>query len=281
MGSNERVTKRGRGVKFLSLTLLLCLGSCSSSANQPTPEAAQRFLKLRGYEFNEEGFFKAALDGDVLAVNGFLSAGINIDAKDQNGDTVLTAAAARGDEKIVNALIRGGANINAKGRNTWTALLLALEEERGPVAGILLAQPNIDLTAETPEGMTALMVAVWHHQERAVRTLLKRGVNVNHQDKDGDTAVHGAALYADLKVLGMLLDAQANPNVKNKLGGTALMWAAAYGHDEVVRVLLNRGADPKIKNVDGLTAAGWAAKNGRDSLETMLRAAEKADGRKQ
>ena len=45
--------------------------------------------------------------------------------------------------------------------------------------------------------MNALMVAVWHQQERAVKSLLTRGVDVNHQDKDGDAAVHGASLYGN------------------------------------------------------------------------------------
>ena len=239
------------------------------------PDAAKRFLKLRGYDFNEESFFKAAADSDVMAVDGFISAGININAKDRNDDTVLIAAAVRGDVKVVDVLLRRGADVNVKGRNTWTALLLALHEERDAVADKLLAQPKLDVTAETPERKTALFIAVWNQHEGAVRTLLQRGVNVNHQDQDGDAPVHGAALYGNERIMTMLLDAQANPNVKNKVGGTPLMWAASYGHDQLVQMLLSRGADAKIKDVDGVTAAGWAAKNGHGAVELVLRNAEK------
>jgi ankyrin repeat protein len=262
---------------WLCIALAACLGAiaCDDSGVPPTPEAAKRFLKLRGYDFNEESFFKAAADSDVMAVNGFISAGINVNAKNKDDDTALTAMAAQGNAKVVDALLRGGADVNAKGRNGWTALLLALQEGHPDVVDILLAQPTLDFKAETPDKMTALMVAVWHEQESVVRTLLKRDADINHQDNDGDTAVHGAALYRNGKILGLLLDAGANPNVKNKLGGTALMWAAAYGHDDIVRTLLYRGADPKLRDIDGLTAAGWAAKNGRTNILMMLRAAEK------
>src|SRR5438105_15958960 len=82
-------------------------------------------------------FFKAAAAGDVMAVNGFLSAGINPNAKDENGDTALTACAARGDLQMVNALLSGGADLNATGRNNWTAFLLALEREHDDVATAL------------------------------------------------------------------------------------------------------------------------------------------------
>src|SRR5438093_7543956 len=92
----ERVWVSGKYAKYFGLVVVLSLAGCeSASTNQPTPEAAKRFLKLRGYEFDEKSFFKAAEDGDLMAVNGFISAGINVNARDDSGDTVLTAAAAR------------------------------------------------------------------------------------------------------------------------------------------------------------------------------------------
>ena len=285
--ARRRIRPTGPPSKRVHL-LLLCIGlaacltlaACSQAEVPPTPDAAKRFLKLRGYDFNEENFFKAAEDGDMMAINGFISAGINVNAKNKDDDTALTAAAAKGNTKVIGALLRGGADVNAPGRNGWTALLLALQEEHPDVVDLLLGQAKLDLMAETPDKMTALMVAVWHQQDTAVRALLKRGSDVNHQDSDGDTSVHGAALYRNAKILGLLLDAGANPNLKNKVGGTALMWAAAYGHDDIVRDLLNRGADPKIRDIDGVTAAGWAAKNGRTNILMMLWQAEKEQSAK-
>jgi len=274
---DEKAQKIARSLICLCIALAACLGTiaCDETGVPPTPDAAKRFLKLRGYDFTEESFFKAAADGDVMAVNGFISAGINVNARNGDGDTPLTAMASLGNVKVVDALLRGGADVNAKGRNGWTALLFSLQDQHPDVFDLLLSQPNLDLKAETPDKMTALMVAVWHQQDAAVRALLKRDPDLNHQDNDGDTAVHGAALYRNAKILGLLLDAGANPNVKNKVGGTALMWAAAYGHDDIVRDLLDRGADPTIRDTDGVTAAGWAAKNGRTNILMMLRQAEK------
>lgn len=270
---------------LLAVCLLVCLSACAEpppGSDQPTPEAAKRFLQLRGYDFNQESFFSAANAGDELAVNGFLAAGINPNARDRNGETVLTATAARGDVKIVSALLRGGADVNARGRNEVAAILRAIESERHDVEEVLLAQPKIDLGAETPNGMTALMLAVWRQREPSVRQLLARGSDKDHQDQDGDTCLHGAAWLGNTKILGMLLDAGANPNIKNKLGGTALMWAASYGRDEAARMLLDRGADPGLKDVDGATAADWAAKNGQGNLVMLLREAarQQAEGRK-
>src|ERR1700682_5699622 len=104
--------------------LLLCLCACAEpGSDQPTPEAAKRFLKLRGYTFDGHSFISAANAGDELAVNGFFAAGIDPDGRDDNGDTALALVSARGDLRIVKALLRGGADVNAKGRNEWTAFL--------------------------------------------------------------------------------------------------------------------------------------------------------------
>ena len=110
---------------LLSIGLAACLNvsACTgASSDQPTPDAAKRFLKLRGYDFDVPSFFKAAANGDVMAVNGFMSAGINVNAKNSDDDTALTASAARGNAKVVEALLRGGADVNLKGRSGWTAL---------------------------------------------------------------------------------------------------------------------------------------------------------------
>src|SRR5215813_8996015 len=273
----NRTMRRRRFKARVSLLVSLCFfAACANEGpSEPTPEAAKRFLQLRGYEFDQASFFRAAASSDAIAVNGFLSAGMNVDTKDQNDDTALTAAADRGDLTIVNVLLKRGADVNEKGRNKWTALLLALQQNRNEVTDALLSRSDIDVKAETPDGMTALMLATWHQRPDAVRRLLQLGSDPDHQDKDGDVALHGAAWLGNTSIVGLLLDAKANPNVKNKLGGTPLMWAASYGKDPVVRILLERGADARIKDVDGVTAAGWAAKNGHGNLVMILGDAEK------
>src|SRR4030088_805753 len=107
--------------RLLVVGLLSCLCACAErGSEQPTPEAAKRFLQLRGYNCDGESFISAVKSGDELAVNGFISAGIDLNVKDENGDNALTAAEMRGDVKIIDALLHGGADANARGRNNWT-----------------------------------------------------------------------------------------------------------------------------------------------------------------
>ena len=266
----------GRGeIVVIGLLLSLCLGGCAvSSSDQPTPEQAKRFLKLRGYDFNEKSFLLAAASSDVTAVSGFLDAGISPDARDASDETALIAAASRGDMEIVKSLLRGGADVNANVRGGYTALLLALMNKRDDVADLLVAQPNLDVNARGTDGVTILMTYIWRRREDVVERLLQRGADVNLQEHDGDTALHAACNTGDLNVLRSLLAKGANPNLKNKLGGTPLMWAAVYGYQDAVQLLLDKGADPRLKDVDGVTAAQWADKNKRTEVAKVLREAE-------
>src|ERR1041384_7775707 len=134
----EACVPKARNRKMTSLKLIqvallaaiLCsLTACSDALpDEPTPEAARQFLQLRGYQFDEKSFFKAAENRDVMAINGFIAASMKPGVKDENGDTALTLAADRGDAAVADTLLKRGADVNAKGRSGWKAPLLALHD---------------------------------------------------------------------------------------------------------------------------------------------------------
>src|ERR1043166_2651706 len=102
---------KAKSLVVIAIATLCALTACAAKEDyEPTPEAAKRFLKLRGYEFDEPSFFRAAAAGDAMAVNGFVVAGMNVNAHDSNNDTALTAAADRGDLQMVDVLLKNGAD---------------------------------------------------------------------------------------------------------------------------------------------------------------------------
>ena len=96
--------------KIISLLItfsgLLLFSSCVvQGLREAPPQSAQRVLKLRGYNFDEKSFFAAGQARDLLAVNAFIDGGINPNAQDADGRTVLISAAAHGDLDVVNVLL--------------------------------------------------------------------------------------------------------------------------------------------------------------------------------
>jgi uncharacterized protein len=256
--------------KFLSL-LAICLvvvsGCVERGPAQATPEAAKKFLKLKGYDFDEASFFRAISEKDLLIVNGFLSAGMDPNLKNsKTGRTPLITAAAIGALPIVNALIESKADVNRKDDGGKTALFHSIEARYDEVSDVIVANPQLDLNARGKNGVTALISYVWRDRIDVVKNLLDRGADPNLQDNDGDTALHGAAQTGNVEIIEALIGKSANPNIKNSIGGTPLMWAAAYGNPEAIETLLSRNADPALKDEDGLTAVDWAKKNKRTNV---------------
>jgi len=257
---------------FVLIAASLALAGCAQSDSaKPRPEAAQQLLKLRGYEFDEKGFFAAGQARDVTAINMFFDAGINPNAQNNDGRTVLISAAARGDLEVVNVLLSRGADPNVKDKRGYTALSHALEAMYEEVVEALLNHPQLDPNSKGLNGRPALSAYVWRDNKERVEKLLARGADVTAQDNDGDTALHGAAQTGNVEIIRLLLDKGAKPNVKNKVGGTPLMWAAVYGNEAAARLLLSRGADASLKDNDGVTAAEWAARNNRHNVVQVLK----------
>ncbi len=251
--------------------LLLSSGCAKIEEGPATPENAQRLLKLRGYDFDEKSFFAAAQARDTLAINAFFDAGINQNAQNSDGRTVLISAAARGELDMVNLFLSRGVDVNVKDNRGYTALAHALEARYPEVEEALLNRPELDPNVGGLLGRPVLHAYVWRDNQKATERLLALGANVSLQDADGDTALHGAAETGNVEIIRMLLDKGANPNARNKQGGTALMWAAVFGNDDAVRLLLSRGANASLKDNDGITALEWAARNKRERIVSLLR----------
>lgn len=259
-----------RGLALL-LSVLAVQACVESATKKARPEAAQQLLKLRGYEFDEKSFHAAARARDMMAINAFLDAGINPNARSESdGRTALIDAAARGDLEVVNVLVARGADVNVRDDQGYTPLLHAIEARHEQIEQVLLHHPKLDPNAKGLNGITALGSYTWRDRKDAVQKLLELGADANAQDNDGDSALHGAAQSGNVEILNILLARGANANLKNKVGGTPLMWAAVFGNEEATRRLLESGADPSLKDAEGKTARDWAIKNNRAGVVRLL-----------
>lgn len=257
---------------LLIVSSLLVLSGCAKfDGSQAPPETAQRMLKLRGYDFDEKSFFAAAEARDLVALNTFLDAGINPNAQDSDGRTVLISAAARGDIDVVKALLARNVDVNVRDKRGFTALTHAIDAMYEDVQDALLSRPDLDPNCVGLNQRPALFAYVWRNDKERFEKLLARGADVKLRDADEDTALHGAAETGNVEITGMLLDKGADPNAKNKYGGTPLMWAAVYGNRDAAQLLLRRGADPSLKDNDGITAREWAVRNKRANVVSLLK----------
>lgn len=118
---------------------------------------------------------------------------IDLEAKAPNGNTALMMAAFRKNKTALLELLKRGAQVNQKG---WTALHYAAASGSVEITTILLDKYAY-IDAETPSGMTPLMIAAREGQEEVVELLLNQGADATLKDGGFHLTAAGFADKAD------------------------------------------------------------------------------------
>jgi len=124
------------------------------------------------------------------------------------------------------------------------------------------------LSAQSPAPIAG---AAQNGDRETVKTLLKKGLDVNEAQGDGTTALHWAAIKGDAEMAQMLIYAGANVRATTRIGAyTPLYLAAKGGYSDVVAALLAAGADAKTVTANGTTPLMIAAAAGDTRSITSL-----------
>jgi N-acyl-D-amino-acid deacylase len=219
--------------------------------------------------------------GDMTALRVAVKHGVNVESRDENGDTLLMRAAVYGSASDMAFLLAHGADVNTANNNGHTALMRAMPDLDKVK---LLVTHGAKVNTFTVEGVTPLMIAAHiHGAAGVVRYLLRAGADFHLLNRAGLDAVMLAAEQGEAEILKVLLEAgasgaaraqdvavnqprdsevdrsQLDLRKKRADGVTALMEAAHMDCEECVRMLLEHGADAKATTNAGLTALHRAA----------------------
>jgi ankyrin repeat protein len=111
----------------------------------PSRIAARKELGQLGVEYSRDSFIKVAREGDTIAVQLLIQAGMPPDVMDKDGMTALAAAAFANQTETVRALIAGGAGVETRTKVGFTALWMATDADQLEAVKQLLdsgADPN-------------------------------------------------------------------------------------------------------------------------------------------
>ncbi|KAL8905365.1 MAG: hypothetical protein Q9171_006695 [Xanthocarpia ochracea] len=128
-----------------------------------------------------------------------------------------------------------------------------------------LLSKGVDINTLDQSGATALHIAAKQSHLSTVELLLKHGADVKGKAECGWTALHSAAfaLGGAFEVVGkivqLLLDHGADIDAETDLGSTPLALASMKGEKEVISVLLAKGANIEAKNGTGDTPLALAS----------------------
>ncbi len=188
-----------------------------------------RLIKLR----------EAIREGDIEAVKRHLAAGMDVNAKDDNGWNPLHLAAENGHKEIAELLISKSADVNAKDKYfRKTSRDWAIERGYTEIADLL--RKHGGKTTDELNAAKSIDAAAKYGLIEAVKKHLANGANVN-------TIVDGIS------------------------GRTLLFLAAQWGHKEIVELLIAKGADVNVKSVVGEAPLDRAIRFNRTEIAALLR----------
>ncbi len=199
--------------------------------------------------------YRAAGDGKVEIARLLLAAGVGADAVAFD-ETALAAAARSGHETMVELLLTAGADVERRDDDGATALLHACDEDTGH-AGVVrrLLAAGADPDAADEEGARPLHRCLCERHFECARLLLSGGADPNLRAW-GASALHVATRHFDMpELLDDLLAAGADLEARDEEGMTPLLAAVIHDIEEgIAKRLLEIGADPHARDAAGRTA---------------------------
>lgn len=148
------------------------------------------------------GLMIGAWEGNIDLMRLFISRGADIDLANENGETPIALAAWRGNLAAVKWLIERGARINAP-RRQWSALHYATFAGHAEVVDYLIAQ-GADINAQSTNGSSVLMMAIYEGREDMARKLIEKGAERGTKNDWGDGALEWAMRYNQLNIARMV-----------------------------------------------------------------------------
>lgn len=176
-------------------------------------------------------------------------------------------------------------------------LLDAIREGDAERVSRIAAEAPDAVDATLDNGVSAVLLAVYHRRNDIAETLISAGAAVGlfeaaatgrlsdvereldaspgaeqSYGADGHTPLGLACFFGHVPVVALLLERGANPNreSRNFQRVAPIHSAAASGSVEIVRMLLDAGANPRKEQETGFTALHTAAANGDVEIVELL-----------
>lgn len=206
---------------------------------------AWRFLLMLAALFSAQPAYSGAYDDMLKAVNthdaaqvsALLLRGMDINTTDQDGNTLLMLAARNRDYQILEIILRNNPNILRINKYGDSALMLAaLRGHLQSVTALVAAGADTD-----PEGWTPLIYAAFEGHGEIVAYLLTLDIDIDAQSANGISALMAASRNGHFQIVKILLEQGADVNLANHDNKTALGMALAGKHADIVGLLQQMG----------------------------------------
>lgn len=191
---------------------------------------------------------------DKEVFNFFISKGVSVEQKNEEGNTPFMNATAYNSLNIVKYLSKQVKDINAKNKKGQTALTKAISSNNVEVISYLLdLNANSKVLDKVGNNLGYYVVNSFQSSEKdkffkKAELLKKSGVDFTAKQGKGNTLYHVAISKMDKDLIDYLAKLKLDINTRNSEGLTVLHMAAMKAKDvTLLKYLIQLGADKNIK----------------------------------
>lgn len=246
------------GWRALLAGLAIAVAGCGDRRS-----AARNDLGEAGYALTPAALCQAARADDTGALARMADGGMDLAARDEQGDTALHAAAAAGAARAATFLLERKVDVNVAGAGGRTPLHAAATADQPEMVRLLLGR-GADPAKRDAASYKPLLRAVEAGRAGVIEVLAP------YVRDDLDTALLLAALLGRPEMIDVLTDFGASVYARTDGGRTALMVAAENGHLGTVNMLLALGGNRFAVDEGGKTAAELAVAAGHREVAAVL-----------
>ena len=244
----------------------------------------------------EKPLVVAITKGYLKIAEMLIQAGARLDTDvDANKNTILHYAAYKGHFNSVKLLISAGADLNLKNNQGQTALDFARQFGKTEIVKLILEQnnkdnkllesiesENLELVKQLLESganvncydkqkTTPLISAAFKGNAKIAKMFIDAGANVNAKDLNRNMAIHVAISKGNIEVVKVLLQSdKLYLSVADNNGYTPLILASAFKNFEMVELLLSKNPGIGFQDNNGNTALHWATVNNTKDIVSIL-----------
>jgi ankyrin repeat protein len=212
----------------------------------------------------------AVWNSDQTVIAHLLATGVDVNAADSRGQSLLHRAAAENTNAAVAAmLIDAGADVAARDYYNNTPCHRAASNKNVEVMRQLISLS--DINAVNDAGETPCICATRESNYDALELLIRAGANLHAVDNNEWTAMSLALRTQNEKSVELLVDGNADANIRDhEAGWTALHVAAAGCNHRLIAKLIAAGADVNARTFGEKTPCHMLWHGGKARAEDAM-----------
>lgn len=197
---------------------------------------------------------------DDTMIKYFQEKGLNIHAKDHNGNGMFNYAARMGNIEMMEKLIAMGLdhkNLNKVGGNAMIFASRGFRRYTNPLNVYeYLESKGVSPNVLTQKGQTPLHAIAYRTKDFSIfEYFINKGIDINQVDSEGSTVFLNAVNGRNFEVAQKIAPMVKNINHQNADGYSALTYALKRNASDLVDLLLAKGASIDIQDKKGNSLA--------------------------